>query len=142
MRTRTIDGISINAGDQIMFHRPSYVGQINQDTRIAEMRRIHSVNTWSMRIDDDQPYKVIDPMQAYRRQVIAKVLNVEWTGRTIYGNGIGYVTMVLMDGRTMRLRIRDNSTIVYAVENNEFKTAWHHWELTKANRLSGRVREY
>ncbi len=83
----------------------------------------------------------------YSESVIAIVEAVRTTGHTVYGNPIKVVTLRVFGGRghdavpvngaVVEARISDNSMLVYEIENPEFRTERHVFDVTTAGRLSG-----
>ena len=59
-------------------------------------------------------------------------------GHTVYGNPI---MSIVLDGDKWgeSHRISDNASLVYAIENPEYRTEAHTFRLTKAGRISGVV---
>ena len=64
--------------------------------------------------------------------IVAKVYR---KGLTIYGNPI---VDVIVDGD--EYRISDNASLIYAIDNAEFKEYPHTFALTKAGRISKVIR--
>lgn len=71
--------------------------------------------------------------------VTGKVTNVKRHGATYYGNPIMSIQLDTIPGAWFR--ISDNSGIVYEIENREYREVAHVFELTRAGRISGRVRK-
>lgn len=67
--------------------------------------------------------------------VVAKVIRTIRQGHTVYGNPI--ISVVLDTDPTTPYRISDNASLVYAIENPEFKQQMHVFKLTRAGRISG-----
>lgn len=70
------------------------------------------------------------------------VTRVERTGHTVYGNPIMVVSIEGVDAGEYgfgRFRISDNASLVYAIENPEFRESEHTFKLSAAGRISGRV---
>lgn len=70
----------------------------------------------------------------------ATVVQVIRHGHTIYGNPIMSVVLQYDDTERDTFRISDNASIVYEIENPEFREQPHTFTLTAAGRISGRVR--
>lgn len=68
--------------------------------------------------------------------VTGKVVRVIRHGHTYYGNPIMSIT--LDNGETYR--ITNNSGIVYAIENRDYRDAAHTFRLTHAGRIAGLAR--
>lgn len=77
-------------------------------------------------------------MGKYSRSVTGRVVDVKRHGHTFYGNPIFSVALNTVPGEW--LRISDNASIVYAINNPEYREHEHEFELTRAGRISGRVR--
>lgn len=76
-----------------------------------------------------------------QQTVTGYVTHVERHGHTIYGNPIMSVAISSeLRGDYTGYRISDNASIVYEIENPEFREQPHTFTLTAAGRISGRVR--
>lgn len=71
------------------------------------------------------------------------VTRVERKGHTVYGNPI---MVVGIEGENVgdygygRFRVSDNASLVYAIENPEFRETAHTFALTRAGRISHVIR--
>jgi hypothetical protein len=70
----------------------------------------------------------------------ATVVAVTRHGHTVYGNPIMTVVLQYDDTERETFRISDNASLVYEIENPEFREQPHTFTLTAAGRISGRVR--
>lgn len=70
--------------------------------------------------------------------VTGKVVRVIRHGHTVYGNPTMSVVLDT-DEWGVSHRISDNASIVYGIENPEYRESAHTFELTRAGRISGRV---
>lgn len=88
--------------------------------------------------------------RTFKRSITGKVTAVHRQGHTVYGNPIMSVSLELTrpyvneygtwaEGDSIRLRISDNAGIVYGIGNPEYRDEAHTFELTRADRISGRV---
>lgn len=68
--------------------------------------------------------------------VFGKVTRVEWVGTTSMANGIGDVTLSLVDGTEETFRTSANTGLVYGIENPEYREHVHAFELTPAGRIT------
>ena len=71
--------------------------------------------------------------------ITGKVIHTKRHGHTIYGNPILSVYLDA-DAGTGWYRISDNASLVYAVENAEFRDVSHTFALTRAGRISHVIR--
>jgi len=144
MSKRTVFGIGLETGDQ--FADGSYIAEITGDRytqRFAHIKRPGRFGETRIRLDDEQTYQVPANHHApYRRYVMGVVTHVERTGYTVYGNPIMTVEIRFNSGNYQSYRISDNSAIAYCIENPEFREHVHYFELTRANRISGRHKRY
>ncbi len=81
--------------------------------------------------------------------VTGTVVNVERRGHTAFGNPMMSVTLdlshiddVIVGGtdRTATFRIRNNASLVYAIENREFEKDLHTFALNRVGQISHVVR--
>lgn len=75
--------------------------------------------------------------------ITGKVIRVERKGHTIYGNPI---KVIHLEGENIGdygygvFRISDNASLVYEIENGEFRDQVHTFALTRAGRISHVIR--
>ena len=70
--------------------------------------------------------------------VSGRVIDTLRHGTTIYGNPM---MSIRLDSHPYEwFRISDNSSLVYGIDNQEYKLHSHDFKLTKAGRISGRHR--
>ena len=144
MRNKTVYGIGLNAGDELTGNK--YIASIEGHRsahRFAVIKQKHTTIETRIRLDDNQPYAV--PMwhpAPYRRYIIGVVTHIETIGHTVYGNPIKKVEIRHIDGSYQSFRISDNAGLVYAIGNGEYRENMHYFELTKANRISGRIKRF
>ena len=78
------------------------------------------------------------------REITGTVGRVERIGHTVYGNPIMrvYVEGTSAEGRDWSgvYRISDNASMVYGIENPEYRNEPHTFALTRAGRISHIVR--
>lgn len=74
-----------------------------------------------------------------KNTVTGIVTYVETTGHTFYGNPIKVIEL-LADSSHQRYRISDNSSLAFEIGNGEFRDEPHTFALTRAGRISHRVR--
>lgn len=83
-------------------------------------------------------------MSKQTKTVTGTVLYVERHGHTVYGNPMMSVHIVEpeVDGVSKHdtYRISNNASLVYAIENPEYKEQPHTFALTRAGRISHEVR--
>lgn len=72
--------------------------------------------------------------------ITGTVTRVERKGHTVYGNPIMVVTLDLGYGYPEAVRISDNASLVYGIENAEYREQPHTFALTRAGRISHEVR--
>lgn len=82
-----------------------------------------------------------------KNTVTGIVTRVETTGHTFYGNPIKVVTIQLteakhpfVEGVQLDFRISDNASLAFEIGNGEFHDEPHTFALTRAGRISHRVR--
>lgn len=89
-------------------------------------------------------YQIATNGTSIPKQITGKVTRVERLGHTMYGNPIHriHVEATSVDGKDQSgiYRISDNASLVYAIENAEFRDTEHTFALTKAGRISHVVR--
>lgn len=68
--------------------------------------------------------------------ITGHVIRVERHGHTIYGNPTMSVVLSTELGVSDLIRISDNASIVYGIENAEYRDEPHTFALTRAGRLS------
>ncbi len=67
--------------------------------------------------------------------VSGRVIKTRGHGTTLYGNPM--VSFVLDSHPYRWFRISNDSSLVYGIDNQEYKLHSHDFELTKAGRISG-----
>lgn len=67
--------------------------------------------------------------------ITAKVVRVIRHGHTVYGNPM--MSVVLDTEPDTQYRLSNNASLVYAIENPEFRERLHVFTLTRAGRISG-----
>jgi hypothetical protein len=77
--------------------------------------------------------------------ITGTVTHVQRKGHTIYGNPIMDVTLIANTDEPHHYqisdyRISDNASLIYAIENPEFKESPHTFALTRAGRISKVIR--
>lgn len=72
--------------------------------------------------------------------ITGRVTAVKRHGVTYYGNPTMSIQLDTT-GPLVWWRISDNAGIVYGIENSEYRDTPHTYDVTKAGRLSGRVRQ-
>ena len=79
------------------------------------------------------------------REITGTVGRIERVGHTVYGNPTMrvYVEGTSVDGQDQSgiYRISDNASLVYAIENPEFRDEPHTFAITKAGRISHVIRK-
>lgn len=84
----------------------------------------------------------------YTDTITGTVTRVIRHGHTVYGNPImsAVLSITAIDGTPavseapVTVRISDNASIVYGIENAEYRTTPHTFRLTRAGRIAGEVR--
>lgn len=84
----------------------------------------------------------------FTQSITGKVTRVIRHGHTIYGNPIMSIVLDMseIDGipaesvAPVTVRISDNASLVYGIENPEYREKNHTFDLTAAGRISGYVR--
>jgi hypothetical protein len=75
--------------------------------------------------------------------ITGRVISTERHGHTIYGNPMISLTLAPIfasDGYTETYRISNDASLVYAIENSEYRNKPHTFALTRAGRISHEVR--
>lgn len=90
-------------------------------------------------------YQIASDGRAIPKEITGTVGRTERIGMTYYGNPIYrvYLDAVAADGSDWSgiYRISDNASIVYGIENTEYREEAHTFRLTRAGRLSGYARK-
>lgn len=78
-------------------------------------------------------------MRTATETITGRVVSVERHGHTLYGNPM---MSIVLDGDEwgMSHRISNNASMVYQIENPEFRNTPHTFALTRAGRISHVVR--
>lgn len=72
--------------------------------------------------------------------ITGKVTQMKRHGHTVYGNPIISVVLDTTSEWGQWHRISDNASLVYAIENAEYREQPHTFALTRAGRISHEVR--
>lgn len=67
------------------------------------------------------------------KTVVGKIIDVKRHGHTVYGNPT--MSIALDTVPFHYFRIQDNSSIVYGIENRDYKEIEHEYTLTKSGRI-------